>query len=359
MVSTQSPYSDDNFTTGSYFSTTPESTKEDFYEYEIYKWLYQHITPIIILMGTIGNILTITVMVVRKFGKPATRLLLVCLAVADTCCLYTGALRRWLKHTFSLEVRDLSNASCVGHVFLVYYFLQMSSWILSLVSLERLVSVMLPVRAKTLCTVQVTAAALVCVAVFLIFHNFIFFLAFGHNTKGKCKLLHVEYKYFWTEIYVWMELTTYTLLPFLIILSCNVVIVYRIYQGHKKRQRQQVTQRSEQTAQITSMTIMLLITSFVFLILTLPSSLYYIVTRYGDAVNPQAYARQILAGAVLNLLAYLNNASNFLLYCATGRRFRTEVMAVVSCRFGSRSSVHPIETEHTYNGNANTTATQR
>ncbi len=55
--------------------------------------VYKYGSPIIIITGLVGNILTICVLARGKVGKLSTSILLMALAVADTSALLTGRSR--------------------------------------------------------------------------------------------------------------------------------------------------------------------------------------------------------------------------------------------------------------------------
>lgn len=73
---------------------------------------------------------------------------------------------------------------------------------------------------------------------------------------------------------------------------------------------------------------MLLSVSFVWLVLTGPYGMWSLVTP-----NPKTQEerdRKTLLKIIFFLLMYINHAINFYLYCLTGRKFRRELIALVS-----------------------------
>ena len=74
---------------------------------------------------------------------------------------------------------------------------------------------------------------------------------------------------------------------------------------------------------------MLLGVSVVFLLTTAPSALYFLALRDWPTAAPtdaQGLAKLRLVFAATNIVYYINNAVNFLLYCLTGSRFRRAML---------------------------------
>jgi len=70
-----------------------------------------------------------------------------------------------------------------------------------------------------------------------------------------------------------------------------------------------------------NLSIMLLTVSFIFLLTTTPSVVFWVFYAYWDPTSPVT----ILGPTVTDTLMYVNHSVNFYLYCITGRRFRTEL----------------------------------
>lgn len=96
--------------------------------------------------------------------------------------------------------------------------------------------------------------------------------------------------------------------------------------SHKYRQRRPSQEGS------TRLTLMLLTISFTFLVTTLPLTLISIAAAFvGRSSGPDALtaSRFELARTIAELLMYANHAINFYLYCATGQKFRHQLIWVV------------------------------
>ena len=69
----------------------------DIEAYRLHKQLYVYLSPIIIIVGVVGNSLSFVVLVQKPFRRVSTYCYLIVLAVADTVVLTAGLLPKWIK----------------------------------------------------------------------------------------------------------------------------------------------------------------------------------------------------------------------------------------------------------------------
>jgi hypothetical protein len=291
--------------------------------------LWKYVPPFLIVPGAIFNSLIIVVLLRHKFGKASTRTLLISLALVDTATLFVGLLRWWMIKVFNFNVRTLTNPSCPIHLFATYLFRHLASWIVVLLTLERCISVCLPLRARIVCTKKVTCIVLFMVIFLLSLLNahFLFFTQIVYGKSMYCDSPSKDYIAFRDYIWYWLDLFTYIGLPFTIIAFCNCAILLKIIQSHADRQMlQNVGDKPEckMARQVTSMTYMLVTVSVVFIILTLPfSSQFVILSQIKDKTQ------QRFVYTVTYLISHVNNSINFLLYCMSGTQFRRAVYKMI------------------------------
>ena len=129
-------------------------TKESLAPYQVAVTLWQVSPPVILLLGTFGNCMTLVILrtMPRGGSSGSMSLFFAALAVSDLALLYTGLLRQWLYRTFMLDVRELHDVICKIHVFVVYLSRMTSAWFLVAMTMQRVVSVMLPHRVGLLST---------------------------------------------------------------------------------------------------------------------------------------------------------------------------------------------------------------
>ena len=134
-------------------------------------------SPILLLFGLIGNIISIVIFRASSMKKHATFRYLTLLSIVDVCTLYIGCTQIALEVYFGVNVRLISELSCRVHSFLVYFFTHFSSILLACMSIDRTVAILL--RTKKISTPQ-TAVKIFFILSFVIFAMNLHFLVFTH-----------------------------------------------------------------------------------------------------------------------------------------------------------------------------------
>jgi len=69
--------------------------------YRLHKLLYVYLSPVIVVVGIVGNALSFIVLLQRPLRRVSTYCYLIVLAVADTLVLTVGLLPKWIKQVFN------------------------------------------------------------------------------------------------------------------------------------------------------------------------------------------------------------------------------------------------------------------
>lgn len=322
-----------------------------FPEYKAGILIWKVVPPILILLGTVGNCLSIFVLSRKAIRSSTTALYLTVLAFSDLFVLYTGLLRQWLIYLFDKDVRKLGSFGCKLNIWLVYSSLDFSAWILIAVTLERVVSAWLPHNAKIVCTKKNAVTVLISIGVFIIGLNA--HLMYGMGLKynqgdsgvselAECDEIDDSYRDFFAKTWPWIDLCVFCVIPFTVIVIGNVLILLRVIKSQNKTKSRIMPSTQNGTIQTTthshgskhsSMTAMLFTLNVVFLVSTSPVSIYTIGEPYwAKGASGQKCAQLKLWWAIVNMFMYTNNSLNFLLYCLSGSRFRREVIRIFSFR---------------------------
>ncbi len=408
-------------------------------ESQIEDALWRYVSPFIILIGIVGNVLSFLVMSRKTLQGSVTSLYLRVLAVVDSMVLITGLLRQWIR-VLAVDIRDTSVVICKTDIFLLYWSLGSSAWILSLIAIERCFGVLYPHHYKRCVTERSATVVLVFILVILsclyipilvVFdliskehttedttsgidlphgkntnlttfmeHSQRHYLNFTYlieqsqgnytNITGYMEESHGNYTYFAdldfneqsqennksfkdlkeqsqmnNKIYTYNDNNTITseekiclttekdfinhilpnthlivacLLPFLIIISCNITIISRLAVTKYKGIFTHLKSRSY------NMIFILILVSVYFLIMTSPSNIYEMLYYQWDQNiekwSDEFHARMDTLWAVVNLLMYMNSAGNFFLYCLSGPRFRNQLTEMFCGKINSRSSIN-------------------
>ncbi|KAH9492967.1 hypothetical protein Btru_023958 [Bulinus truncatus] len=339
---------------------------------ETLSWEYPSvISPILLTLGTVGNILTIIVWSRRDMRSSQATVYLVALSVADILVLNAGLLRHFVREICGFDIRKFSEASCKINTILVYTSLDVSVWILVAFTLERILSVYLPHKVKTYCT-RVTSLVVVAVIIvvftglnshFLYGTGSYYGNRVGNETVMKhCGPLTEAYGRFLYLTWPWIDFCVFSLVPITIISVGNTCIVVRVWMSRRRtlgldsmstttsvklsqgmenaELDHRLPKRSLKLHRSSSMTAIVLVLNVMFLVTTTPVSVFFIVmpTWRSRAASERDFAQIYLTFALVNLVQYVNNSCNFIMYCMAGSKFRRVLRGIFH-----RRRVFPLE----------------
>jgi hypothetical protein len=133
--------------------------------------------------------------------------------------------------------------------------------------------------------------------------------------------------HFATKISPWIIKVIYWLAPALIMVITNTLILIKL-RLIAKRSSQQAAER------ITNNSVIIVVATTTFIVTTTPLALFFILNPGWNIQAAEVKIKYELRYALLQSLAYMNHAVNFLLYVASAPKFRRELIVVVTgtCR---------------------------
>ena len=287
-------------------------------------------TPFIIFIGTIGNILAILVFSQKSLRGKSTSIFLIGLGVTDTVVLNLGLMPWWVGNVTGREVRTYADAICKIENFFSYAPIHSSAWILVAVTLERVIAVCLPMKARELVTPRRALISLVVIVVVIsgVNAHLLWTNRLETNADGNIECIVDPLHWnFVREIFIWIDLFIASYIPFTIMLVCNAAIIFKLVKAKLKRKANMNIK--DDSSKMSSVTIMLLTLNFVFLLTTSPIVIFLALKEVfkGDK-SPQAMARYWMVYVIVGLLSYTNSALNFYMYCLSGAKFRRDLMSL-------------------------------
>ena len=335
--------------------------------------LWQYFAPVLIVFGIFGNGLSMYVLVRRNRAHTSTSTYLTALAASDIVILSTGLLRQWIIYVFGLDIRLVHDTLCRGHMFIVSLSCQYSSWCLVIVTVERVLCVWKPHAVKVGCTkslahfvVWAVLAALALLNSHVLFGFHLTDIEHNNHSSNVTTTLKTDdtvkitkectdkdvmgYAEFSHFVWPWIDACVMFVIPFFVLLWGNFIILKNI--RHSRRFRREIlasrqarmtlnsgTSRSQ--APLLPLKTMLLMLNSIFFLTVGPVTIFSIGQFYwwpNDIPEGREYEVATLIWAVINILMYLNNAVNFILYILCGSEFRKEVRKIISpCCHGYRS----------------------
>lgn len=321
--------------------------------YPEYVWAFnlaRYVFPIIIGLGTVGNILSFLVMLRRTMIITPTCFYMAILAISDTVILYVDCLRKWVFIVYGEDAWNLNTAACRICYYLSYSSFHYSVWIIVAMTMERFFAIRYPLKFLTVGSVKKTKIACLVILILVLLLNCIFTWSIKLDSKGHC-VPEADYYDFHSNVVPWIDAVFYSFLPFAILITFNVLIICSF---RKAKQRQKTLHGGNIPNKSTThprtsinhrMTAMLLSVTFSFIILTAPKAILLSIRhevfkflKY-ELLDLPEIALYSLISRIADLCIYTNHAINILLYCVTGQRFRKEMRQMFTCHRTRRKSL--------------------
>ena len=347
----------------------------DQYSQPIFGFLItKHLLPIIFIIGTFGNLLSVAVLWRHGLKKSSTVFYLFVLSIADLVSSFVGMPFLYLADVFHIAPRDHSNFFCKVQTFLTYASTHFIAWLLVAVTVDRVMWVTLGLKARKLCTTRraIVVTSLIIVLVCLANSHFLFTLEtvyIKEDATTACIALE-QYEEFAIKVVPWIDIITLSFFPFTIMTICNIIIIWKLNQMAKIRDRMKglrsyqrrkkgLNQNSQkgfetytknrkissiaQAEHISrgasnkekSLTMMLLTINIFFIISTLPITL--LNTVWELAADRLTDSHKMIINqfqSIGSFLLYLNITFHFLLFIFSGKIFRNEfakMLESISC----------------------------
>ncbi|CAF1960484.1 unnamed protein product [Rotaria magnacalcarata] len=328
------------------------------------------------IFGTIGNVLTIVVLFRRHLRRFVTVRYLIAVSICDIISLYGWNLNNFYKFNISRvggNIEDLSLVHCRLISFMTFVALQLSSWCLSAVSLDRCLSLYWLQWKQSYGRIRYTKYYLIFLTLTCLTVNSHILFLNGYSTSSNgavCYRTRTNYHYIYPQ---WerVHLVLYNLCPFAIMCICNTYIIYVTVKssrshnlGGPNRNNRKSLERYRQ------FTALLIIVTFAFVILTLPACIYFVFFRNDFALTTQRNYRYMIQ-IFLNSIQFTCHGINFFLYCFSASSFRHELYGmfrelVYHCRckcgwlhLNDRQNIHMRRYKHGNHTNASPLERQR
>ena len=256
----------------------------------MYKILFTYVAPVLIFCGVTGNLLSFIVLQSRFYRQVPSSFIMSALSIVDSMVLLTGLLRHWISALSgtTIDVRSLSVVGCHIHIYLAYFLPQLSSWSLCLMTLERLASVVAPFKAKQIFSRPRMIIAWVVTAISLAAlnaHSFKITDLVRNEINNEPNNTYVyytcqrldEHNHFALKIWPWIDMLMVTIIPVIIIFTSNIIIITMVTRASRLREKKMQVKADNES---NSMTAMLISISVVYLLTTLPASIYFIGVAY-------------------------------------------------------------------------------
>lgn len=342
-------------------------------------------TPIVVVTGTILNLLTIMVFCRRKVLKYCVSLSMIALAISDTTVLTVPLLLSWLDEVFFNYYFVNNTLWCNLHGYADLVSSSNSSWIIILISFERYYAVCKPWEKQR----KFTKKRVIFIIFILFLFSLVFFSYFPfslhlseslHMSKTlerECQLSNENIYY----IFGFISVLIVYILPFFILFYLNLMIVFKLRLRpfsarsvsikREKSSSKRTVDTSEYSLSQTdfststnanfsvnqskndrNLSITLVTVAFTFMVLTFPFQVYWfyeniylnfnfeILSNFSSDESLFIQRPPQIESAGRSYLKYfkdmtfllknMNYLINFFLYSALSKLFRQEFVAMIS-----------------------------
>ena len=303
-------------------------------ELEPYHWITIFAVPPIVLLGLTGNLLSVCVMLRKRFRSTSTSVYLIALAVVDSIYLIDNFMFvNWVRIFFGIDIRLFSVLACQFYVYGLYVCKCLGAWLVVAVTFERLVAVKWPHRARDLCTRRrayyAICGIILTTCTLYIYIPVVHTIWYEGPIGPDCSFTLPE-NLVLTALH-FLDMFMYSLIPSILLLGTNIALIRSIATQTKTFTKANSRGKRLVKSDTRRLTAMLLAVSLTYLVLTFPVTAIHVYKVFVH--TPKNWVEIYTTAYSISLV---NNAINFVLYCVSGPAFRQEV-GVFFCSLRSDS----------------------
>ena len=290
----------------------------------------KYVTYILAAVGLIGNILSLTVLLLSPKRSNASRLYLIVLAVAESLVLIADII-------LDSELADIYDAVCKIH-YAKYSLSSFSAYIIAVITIQRFVMVKIPFKGTEYDKTKYGVCHLVSAFIFAFASNAFAVPSLG-VFDGWCTV-NPEYSISFTYSYLVLNYLCSSVGVGILVLILTILTV----QGLVKSKTMGVSKKKGET-RLTKMLIVLAVT---FILLRLPSTIVWLIlyVPYRIIKNPLdgTYYKMLIPYYIFGTVTTSNFAINFLIYIVYWSAFRHRLVNIFCSAIGRTNIVQETST---------------
>ncbi|KAK6177083.1 hypothetical protein SNE40_015260 [Patella caerulea] len=310
--------------------------------------------PILFLLGTIGNIISVIVMVVQGL-QDSTNVILVALAVSDTLHLSMGVVEKASCIISSVDLVCGKNYGVLMYpqVFMLrMMFVRITSFLTMLIGIERTIAVTVPLKARFLLSVKRIRIVVVFLYLIPILATIPMFLIFEvvyvpdpiHNTS----MAVLQTKHFYLrnlgsyDFYLhYLNNVILRYVPVLTIGVCSLTVIIKLKMNelwNLKNKNVFSVERILRQKKITKMALAITSVYMISMISVIIHQIWYAFDDNFRLFKPRKNTFMIVS-EFASLFDALNASTNFILYVAMSEKFAATLKRLFCCDETRRLSV--------------------
>ena len=314
--------------------------------YQMADDVYIYGIPCVILPGLVGNLLCILTLRQTQFANNDVALLLIILAVVDLFALCFSGIPDWMKTMEISYFFHSTSAMCKAWNYIDSVLGNMSYWLLALITGERVLIIMWPIKHKERVTRKAILmyALIICLVslapyIYIAMYGVSITYTIGTTRVTDCFVDDIKMGESY-DLVGWFVFVLRFLLPFVLIMSGNLVLIVKLV--HRSRSRKKLTGKGKGAGAVT---MMLMTASLAFLITVGPWAICYTFLNQlfpGWRYDHVMYAKFHFTNELVTLVSISNHTVNFFIYFTSCSQFR-EALNDVFKSFKSQ----PLWSSHT------------
>lgn len=296
--------------------------------YHIAKAIRNICIPTIVIIGVLGNFVSMMVFASNYLRSSSSSTFLVALACADNVFLVSLFLS-WIDGSIINILNSVTICRLIAYLTYISSFL--SVWFVVGFTLERHIAICHPLHAKLFCTQvreKITVICLITVSA-LLYHFSLWTTdveVYPSEDISRCSIdeKHIHF----LNIVTWLDAVLTMLIPFVLICYMNIRVAFTAA-GFQEKRKKCLSMRDAKSAKLGALrskqqmrvTRTLLLVSTTFLVLNLPSHVF----KLSNLIFAPAYyinMTQYLVQEIAQILYYFSFSMNFFLYAFYGKHFQ-------------------------------------
>ncbi|KAG5449258.1 hypothetical protein CSKR_100651 [Clonorchis sinensis] len=198
-------------------------------------WLYSVVPPILLLIGIPGNLISFVIWSRRITSTlGSTSLFLSAMSLTDAYVLLHGCSRQWSIGLSNRQFDLRTFLGCKCPLFLFTFSSDLSTWIIVLLCIERVICTWQPIKFRQICRLRNGSVALALTIIVLAGVNLHFFwtvLVIADSCDPKAE--YNEFASYWH----YLDFAIYSFVPLALMLILNSTIILRIQMTQKSMKR--------------------------------------------------------------------------------------------------------------------------
>ena len=284
--------------------------------------------PIAAIIGFLFNCVTIALMRRPTVKKSVMGIYFTSLAAVDIVFLTNMFMMYSDKTMTGYNFLTAHGVSCKLINFLMLPGYAITSWIVAAVALERCFVVLLPLKAMTFSNKRNAVIAVLTVVIVVGLFSCHPFITMDLMVRGIMKRCTYISGYHWFHKYIrpFLIAASVSYVPFIILVSCNILFVAKMVVVKAKRKS---LTSSGMNYNLSKFTFTALVVCLAFCLCSVPNMIIMVVSNQHNWFSDLTLAKQV-ARNMIPLMSVIRASINFFVYVCTSKTFREE-LAIMCC----------------------------